>query len=210
MACFQSVGKDPYERSEGRAGKMTSIVESMRWIYYVAVPCVICVHVSLATGLSLPIMEHWVAPILLCAMSFGLFTELISADPGLSPLSEQGCERCGRRRTRRTVHCPVCRVCVDEFDHHCDILDVCVGSGNIALFRTFLVFHALMCFYGAVMHNDIASALPLSAETKHTRHILHVLSMAELVLALTFGMFWTLHIVLWLLDMRTIDLIRPR
>lgn len=38
--------------------------------------------------------------------------------------------------------CPECHVMVDEFDHHCGVLGVCVGRGNMKYFITFLFFGA--------------------------------------------------------------------
>jgi hypothetical protein len=40
-------------------------------------------------------------------------------------------------------HCKVCNNCVREFDHHCTILNSCVGYGNIRPFITMLIVESL-------------------------------------------------------------------
>ena len=51
------------------------------------------------------------------------------------------------------IHCKICQVCVDLYDHHCDIFDICVCAKTykffiLVLFYVALIFiQALFCFY---------------------------------------------------------------
>lgn len=40
----------------------------------------------------------------------------------------------------RTLHCLVCDMCVDKWDHHCFWLNICIDSSNKKLFQAFLCF----------------------------------------------------------------------
>ena len=43
----------------------------------------------------------------------------------------------------RSKHCGVCNRCVDEFDHHCDWLNNCVGRSNYKLFIVLIIIVGL-------------------------------------------------------------------
>lgn len=50
-----------------------------------------------------------------------------------------------------TAHrCPKCDVVVEEFDHHCGLVGVCIGKGNMKYFVTFLFSGFLTSFVGAL------------------------------------------------------------
>jgi ankyrin repeat protein len=48
------------------------------------------------------------------------------------------CPHCIIEKKYQTVHCVVCNVCVDGFDHHCFWVDNCVGVNTYFLFFAFL------------------------------------------------------------------------
>lgn len=41
--------------------------------------------------------------------------------------------------TERSRHCYICRKCIDNYDHHCEWLNHCIGSANAKPFLTFIV-----------------------------------------------------------------------
>lgn len=153
-----------------------------------------------------------VLPLLLWACSYACFRRLVDADPGIANAADEEtdatnvCRFCSRRRADHTKHCHVCKTCVDGFDHHCDVLDKCIGSGNIALFRRFLLFHS--CFllfatfhtsqllFGCVERDPVGLPLYLS------------LIVIEFSFGTAFFMFWMFHACLALWDTRTYDLIK--
>lgn len=44
--------------------------------------------------------------------------------------------------------CPVCKVQVEMFDHHCVVIGACIGRYTMATFILFLYFAAALCFFG--------------------------------------------------------------
>lgn len=50
---------------------------------------------------------------------------------------------------RRGYHCDICKVCVQQYDHHCTWINNCVGKRNIGRFNFFLFFLILsLAFIG--------------------------------------------------------------
>ncbi|CAI2368725.1 unnamed protein product [Moneuplotes crassus] len=47
----------------------------------------------------------------------------------------------------RVIHCNVCEVCVEGYDHHCPWMGKCIASRNIYLFNLFIVSYVIswMC-----------------------------------------------------------------
>ena len=50
------------------------------------------------------------------------------------------CPECEIMRPPRSVHCILCKKCVDIYDHHCQWIDNCIGSKNQSVFIVYLVF----------------------------------------------------------------------
>ncbi|KAM3705023.1 hypothetical protein ACJW31_03G049500 [Castanea mollissima] len=55
-----------------------------------------------------------------------------------------------RRLPARSKHCRICDRCVARFDHHCGWMNNCIGEINTGYFMAFLLWHFLLCIYGAV------------------------------------------------------------
>nr|CCC95249.1 unnamed protein product [Trypanosoma congolense IL3000] len=60
------------------------------------------------------------------------------------------CAFCRRHTQLDSRHCKACNKCVRGFDHHCKWLNMCIGSGNYALFVTFVVSAFSSLFLGAI------------------------------------------------------------
>ena len=48
------------------------------------------------------------------------------------------CVKCRTSKGDSTVHCIVCNGCVEQFDHHCSWLNICISQKNLCWFRCFL------------------------------------------------------------------------
>ncbi|XP_028913742.1 palmitoyltransferase ZDHHC19 [Ornithorhynchus anatinus] len=60
----------------------------------------------------------------------------------------QWCSSCCYHRPPRTIHCPCCNICVEDFDHHCKWVNNCVGHRN---FRCFLLLVSSLSLYTAAV-----------------------------------------------------------
>ncbi|KAF9620130.1 hypothetical protein IFM89_010789 [Coptis chinensis] len=65
--------------------------------------------------------------------------------------TEKECSTCKILKPARSKHCSICDRCVARFDHHCGWMNNCIGEKNIRYFMAFLVWHFLLCLYGAVV-----------------------------------------------------------
>ncbi|MBZ3887984.1 putative palmitoyltransferase ZDHHC19 [Sciurus carolinensis] len=54
------------------------------------------------------------------------------------------CHQCNFHRPPRTLHCAICNICVEEFDHHSRWVNNCIGHRN---FRLFLLLLVSLCLY---------------------------------------------------------------
>ncbi|KAF8295845.1 putative palmitoyl acyltransferase 9 [Trypanosoma cruzi] len=68
--------------------------------------------------------------ILLCVLSEWTVVSLFLCDPGFTDAAED----------EGAYRCPLCRIYVKEYDHHCGILGVCIGERNMGFFLFFLTF----------------------------------------------------------------------
>uniref|UniRef100_A0A0V0IF23 S-acyltransferase n=1 Tax=Solanum chacoense TaxID=4108 RepID=A0A0V0IF23_SOLCH len=106
--------------------------------------------------------------------------------------SEKECPTCKIPKPARSKHCSICDRCVARFDHHCGWMNNCIGEKNSRYFMAFLLWHFLLCIYGAV-----AIALVLAGRLKELRVID--------ILTVYYGFeksFSSLapHVAVWLLD----------
>lgn len=54
------------------------------------------------------------------------------------------CPSCATAQPARAYHCRECDACVALFDHHCSLLNTCIGERNRARFLLFVWAHSLM------------------------------------------------------------------
>ncbi|XP_010546659.1 PREDICTED: probable protein S-acyltransferase 17 isoform X2 [Tarenaya hassleriana] len=82
--------------------------------------------------------------------------------------SEKECSTCKIPKPARSKHCSICNRCVARFDHHCGWMNNCIGERNTRYFLAFLLWHFLLCLYGAV-----AIGLVLAGRLKELR-VVHI------------------------------------
>ncbi|XP_010524891.1 PREDICTED: probable protein S-acyltransferase 17 [Tarenaya hassleriana] len=82
--------------------------------------------------------------------------------------SEKECSTCKIPKPARSKHCSICNRCVARFDHHCGWMNNCIGERNTRYFMAFLLWHFLLCLYGAV-----AIGLILAGRLKELR-VVHI------------------------------------
>ena len=81
-------------------------------------------------------------------------------DPGIIPrgheeplgnktdfYSARFCYTCNIMRPPKATHCRVCDNCVKHFDHHCALVNNCIGFRNIKFFIGFLLFSFTYALY---------------------------------------------------------------
>jgi hypothetical protein len=69
-------------------------------------------------------------------------------DPGhKGPVPRHFCFRCNLVQEYRCKHCPACDRCIHRFDHHCMLLDNCVGLYNLKFFYLFNVLQLALSLF---------------------------------------------------------------
>ena len=54
--------------------------------------------------------------------------------------AENFCPHCLVKHKYKSLHCLICKKCIEEFDHHCFWVGNCVGNNNYTLFFIFLIY----------------------------------------------------------------------
>lgn len=151
-------------------------------------------------------------PVCWYALSYWCFRVLVTMDPGVAPKADEEvedsagmCRFCGLRKGPSTKHCHVCGKCVDGFDHHCDVLDICVAAGNIGMFRTFLIVHSILLSYAGYHTWNMISAC---VDGDQNRLLYLVLMIVEISFAGAFFIFWTFYVILVCFRARTYDIVK--
>ncbi|XP_015333770.1 palmitoyltransferase ZDHHC19-like [Marmota marmota marmota] len=127
----------------------------------------------------------WAFPVatgLLCLLMFYSLISMYISDPGIlhggsveqdleAPYMAQvnnksfpmpWCTKCNLHHLPRNFHCESCKICVEEFDHHCRWINNCVGHRNIRLYLLLLL--SLCLYLGAMLASCVVFLV-------HRRHI---------------------------------------
>ena len=62
------------------------------------------------------------------------------------------CDRCNyyeelsKAKSDGLNHCPYCKVCVQNFDHHCDLFGKCIAGGNVRSFYIAIICSSIYPF----------------------------------------------------------------
>jgi palmitoyltransferase len=60
------------------------------------------------------------------------------------------CLRCEKDMKQNTQHCCACDKCIDDWDHHCFWLNICINKNNKKYFYIFLVFIVFTFLFNAI------------------------------------------------------------
>ncbi|CAD8132973.1 unnamed protein product [Paramecium octaurelia] len=88
-----------------------------------------------------------------CSGLFLILTFLITAlkNQGINykssntAFTEHWCSICSMHKSKGTIHCKDCNICIRGYDHHCIWIGKCVGEGNQFAFNVFIL--AFLVFF---------------------------------------------------------------
>lgn len=183
----------------------------MRILYIILLVLGFTGHYTLILNVStMCVSPHlFYTPIALFFACIAVFCALIYRRPDMS-VGLEGCwddevESAAAVRVSESFHCKRCAQSVLEFDHHCDVLDICIGKGNINRFRFFLCFHAFVCVYALHVHRI------LMIDCFHKQWVpekLLVVPVFEFAIGFVVACFALFHVLLCTCRMRTYDLVK--
>ena len=106
------------------------------------------------------------------------------------------CNTCYINRPPVASHCKVCNQCVKHFDHHCNLVNNCIGPRNIWNFFMFsallvLIVPLYQLMYYIYFQEMIAThGANIDPKTLQYMHILYYLSLCGIPAVLVFGGFF--------------------
>lgn len=58
------------------------------------------------------------------------------------------------KSNKKMEHCYICKVCVCKLDHHCDVIEKCIGKYNYIFFILFVLssFIFMFCFFAILLN----------------------------------------------------------
>ena len=186
----------------------------LRYIYYF-IPIVLAAHYGVSLTVCSDACKHLVpflSPLFLFVLLHYTYLSLIHAPLNQPQVQSNDneeqhfCKRCGILQSMTSKHCSICNRCVDGFDHHCDVLEMCIGRGNIGWFRAFLTGAAALCTYGAYEHAKLLKCtIRTPAIWAHLSYT--ALFVIEFAFAVSFSLFALFHLSLWACGTTTYRLI---
>ena len=90
--------------------------------------------------------------------------------------SSADCAHCRTVHAARTHFCRRCRLCVSRWDHHCAIMDTCIGQANYRLFLVALLAGLATACLGSYLCYHLVLALLAVQSMYHPRSILAVVT----------------------------------
>ena len=93
--------------------------------------------------------------ILLLLINPGIPENKNKIDPSKLQSHYYQCKDCNcislRQEEKRTYHCQICKICIEDFSHHSHLATKCIGKGNKQLYKIWLysigTFFAISFFY---------------------------------------------------------------
>ena len=115
------------------------------------------------------------------------------------------CSHCGTVHARRCHHCRRCRLCVVRYDHHCVLIDLCIGQSNYRFFMAAIALTSVSCAIAARLCLRLTLALSSSLSPAfHPRTLLAgVTCLTFAVVAVLCVVYLFIHMLL-LLSSRTL------
>ena len=78
-----------------------------------------------------------------------------------SDLDEISCNKCFIPYSANAMHCDMCNICVQDYDHHCVVLGNCIGRKNLFWFKFMffpiiigLIYLYSLTFYSLLYHTE--------------------------------------------------------
>ncbi|CAL9167324.1 unnamed protein product, partial [Musa hybrid cultivar] len=169
VAVFGSSGRNCFVTVEHYCCERPNPILQILYLVILGVTCYIIGKSSFRYIPGYYVSElHWYTSMIAVGVGVLLFLLTSFLDPGIVTAEnvskyisafpydeiiyvEKECSTCKILKPARSKHCGICNRCVARFDHHCGWMNNCIGEKNTRYFMAFLLWHFLICLYGAVL-----------------------------------------------------------
>lgn len=86
------------------------------------------------------------------------------------------CVKCIRIKNPNTIHCVVCNLCIDDWDHHCFWLNACINKKNIKQFVIFIILMICLLFTNLIFSICFLILFFVEDENKRDMFIINIFS----------------------------------
>ena len=87
----------------------------------------------------------------------------------------------------KIMHCIICNKCIDNWDHHCFWLNICINKKNYNLFRFFILFLFLTVIINTYIFIFIASQIKIFSPEFNYRNALLLCIIIFMIMILLYG-----------------------
>lgn len=101
---------------------------------------------------------------------------------------EQLCPVCKIIRQSKTKHCIICNKCIENWDHHCYWLNICINKETYNLFIFFLILLFIMIIFNIIIYVSIFLNLKVFKSFNYMNMILFFF-IVSILLILFYGVF---------------------